>query len=117
MADPATGVPVYVTMTIGDTAQSMWLKVGGTSLSAPIWGAITVSADQLRAAAGKPHLASNGPDGDTAHTGVYATAAPCGTSPPAPTAAAAPSARPDPATTPSPASAHPQRVSTRHWRP
>ncbi|MER6031896.1 hypothetical protein [Streptomyces sp. NPDC001851] len=50
----------------------MWFKVGGTSLSAPIWGAIIASADQLRATAGKPHLASDGPDGDTAHTDVYA---------------------------------------------
>ncbi|MGW1915291.1 hypothetical protein ACWCQS_32330 [Streptomyces sp. NPDC002076] len=46
--------------------------MGGTSLSAPIWGAIIASADQLRATAGKPHLASNGRDGDTAHTDVYA---------------------------------------------
>jgi hypothetical protein len=41
-------------------------------LSAPIWGAIIASADQLRAAVGKPHLASDGPNGDTAHAGVYA---------------------------------------------
>ncbi|MEV5957728.1 hypothetical protein AB0M11_28845 [Streptomyces sp. NPDC051987] len=72
VADPATGVPVYVTMTDGDNARSMWLKVGGTSLSAPIWAAIIASADQFRATAGKPHLASDGPDGDTAHTDVYA---------------------------------------------
>lgn len=71
VADPATGVPVYMTMTSGDTTRSMWFKVGGTSLSAPIWGAIIASADQLRAAAAKPHLASAGPDGDTAHTDVY----------------------------------------------
>ncbi|MER7841251.1 PQQ-binding-like beta-propeller repeat protein [Streptomyces sp. NPDC096040] len=72
VADPTTGVPVYLTMTSGDTTSSVWLKVGGTSLSAPIWGGIIASADQLRAAAGKPHLASAGPDGDTAHTDVYA---------------------------------------------
>ncbi|WP_115977100.1 PQQ-binding-like beta-propeller repeat protein [Streptomyces sp. 3212.3] len=71
VADPATGVPVYMTMTSGDTTRSMWFKVGGTSLSAPIWGAIIASADQLRAAAAKPHLASAGPYGDTAHTDVY----------------------------------------------
>ncbi len=72
VADPATGVPVYLTMTYGGASHSMWFKVGGTSLSAPIWGAIIASADQLRATAGKPHLASDGPDGDTAHTDVYA---------------------------------------------
>ncbi|WP_055587252.1 PQQ-binding-like beta-propeller repeat protein [Streptacidiphilus griseoplanus] len=72
VADPATGVPVYLTMASGDATTSVWLKVGGTSLSAPIWGAIIASADQLRATDGKPHLASDGPDGDTAHTDVYA---------------------------------------------
>ncbi|MGW4517352.1 S53 family peptidase [Streptomyces sp. NPDC004393] len=72
VADPATGVPVYLTMTYGGATHSVWFKVGGTSLSAPIWGAIIASADQLRAAAGKWHLASDGPDGDTAHTDVYA---------------------------------------------
>ncbi|MFI6361000.1 hypothetical protein ACIBJF_53000, partial [Streptomyces sp. NPDC050743] len=72
VADPATGVPVYLTMTNPNgTTRSMWFKVGGTSLSAPIWGAIIASADQLRATADKPHLASAGPDGDTAHTDVY----------------------------------------------
>ncbi|MGW2965150.1 hypothetical protein ACWDGI_42830 [Streptomyces sp. NPDC001220] len=72
VADPTTGVPVYMTMTVGDTTRSVWFEVGGTSLSAPIWGAIIASADQLRADAGKPHLASDGPDGDTAHNDVYA---------------------------------------------
>lgn len=72
VADPSTGVPVYMTMTVGDTTSSVWFEVGGTSLSAPIWGAIIASADQLRAAVGKPHLASDGPEGDTAHTSVYA---------------------------------------------
>ncbi|MGW2939831.1 outer membrane protein assembly factor BamB family protein, partial [Streptomyces sp. NPDC001156] len=53
VADPATGVPVYLTMTNPDgTTSSVWFKVGGTSLSAPIWGAIIASADQLRATAG-----------------------------------------------------------------
>jgi hypothetical protein len=72
VADPATGVPVYMTITARDTTSSVWFKVGGTSLSAPIWGAIIASADQLRATAGKPHLASDGPMGDTAHADVYA---------------------------------------------
>ncbi|MGV9562520.1 hypothetical protein [Streptomyces sp. NPDC003480] len=34
--DPATGVPVYLTTTSADTTGSVWLEVGGTSLSAPI---------------------------------------------------------------------------------
>ena len=73
VADPRTGVPVYITFaTASGTTRSVWLEVGGTSLAAPIWGAIITSADQLRAAAGKPHLASAGPDGDTAHGDVYA---------------------------------------------
>ncbi|RPE37593.1 hypothetical protein EDD90_0444 [Streptomyces sp. Ag109_O5-1] len=73
VADPATGVPVYLTTTNPDgTTSSLWVKVGGTSLSAPIWGAVIASADQLRAAAGKPPLAAAGPEGDTAHTDVYA---------------------------------------------
>ncbi|MFC1432201.1 hypothetical protein ACEZDB_16255 [Streptacidiphilus sp. N1-3] len=71
VADPRTGVPVYVSLLQGSTLRSLWLEVGGTSLSAPIWGAVLSSADQLRAAAGKPHLASSGPDGDTAHGDVY----------------------------------------------
>ena len=72
VADPQTGVPVYVSLMQGTTLRSVWLEVGGTSLAAPIWGAVITSADQLRAAAGKPHLASAGPDGDTAHNDVYA---------------------------------------------
>ncbi|WP_069465305.1 PQQ-binding-like beta-propeller repeat protein, partial [Actinacidiphila rubida] len=72
VADPRTGVPVYVSMMQGGTLRSLWLEVGGTSLAAPIWAAVIGSADQLRAAAGKPHLASAGPDGDTAHADVYA---------------------------------------------
>ncbi|WP_370110170.1 hypothetical protein [Streptacidiphilus sp. MAP12-33] len=71
VADPRTGVPVYLTIAVGSTSRSLWLEVGGTSLSAPIWGAIIASADQLRAAAGKAPLASAGPAGDTAHAAVY----------------------------------------------
>jgi hypothetical protein len=67
-ADPQTGVPVYLTA----TGSPLWLEVGGTSLSAPVWGALLTDADQLRAAGGKQHLAVAGPDGDTAHTDVYA---------------------------------------------
>ncbi|WP_160311588.1 outer membrane protein assembly factor BamB family protein [Streptacidiphilus melanogenes] len=72
VADPATGVPVYLTLTTASGNRSLWLEVGGTSLAAPIWGAIITDADQLRAIVGKPHLASAGPDGDTAHADVYA---------------------------------------------
>jgi hypothetical protein len=71
VADPSTGVPVHLTLATRSGNHSLWLKVGGTSLAAPIWGAILTSADQLRAAVGKPHLASAGPDGDTAHADVY----------------------------------------------
>lgn len=67
-ADPNTGVPVYTSA--GGAGE--WLEVGGTSLSAPVWGAILADADQLRAAVGKPHLAVAGPQGDTAHRDVYA---------------------------------------------
>ena len=72
VADPNTGVPVYVSLLLGTQLRSEWLEVGGTSLAAPIWSAVITSADQLRAEAGKPHLASAGPDGDTAHDDVYA---------------------------------------------
>jgi hypothetical protein len=72
VADPRTGVPVYLTFATASGTRSIWFEVGGTSLSAPVWGAIIADADQLRAAQGKPHLASAGPDGDTAHADVYA---------------------------------------------
>ncbi|MBY8881688.1 S53 family peptidase [Actinacidiphila acidipaludis] len=68
VADPNTGVAVYTTA----TGRALWLEVGGTSLSAPVWGALLTDADQLRATAGKPHLSVAGPNGDTAHGDVYA---------------------------------------------
>ncbi|WP_052440777.1 S53 family peptidase [Streptacidiphilus anmyonensis] len=68
VADPNTGVAVYTTA----LGRALWLEVGGTSLSAPSWAAIVADADQLRAAAHKAPLAVAGPDGDTAHTDVYA---------------------------------------------
>ena len=43
--DPDSGVPVYDSFTIGGP----WWEVGGTSLSAPCWGAIISLADQVRA--------------------------------------------------------------------
>jgi hypothetical protein len=68
VADPNTGVAVYTTA----LGSARWLEVGGTSLSAPSWAAIIADADQLRATAGKSPLAVDGPEGDTAHTDVYA---------------------------------------------
>ncbi|WP_329139840.1 PQQ-binding-like beta-propeller repeat protein [Streptomyces sp. NBC_01476] len=68
-ADPATGVAVYDTA--GPNGESGWYQVGGTSLGAPSWAAILASADQLRAAAGKPRLTSA--DG-SAQKAVYAAA-------------------------------------------
>ncbi|WP_194923990.1 outer membrane protein assembly factor BamB family protein [Catenulispora pinisilvae] len=56
VADPQTGVAVYYTDVTQGSAG--WGQIGGTSLSAPIWSAILASADQARAALGKPHLAS-----------------------------------------------------------
>ncbi|MFC1442389.1 hypothetical protein ABUW04_29465 [Streptacidiphilus sp. N1-10] len=68
VADPNTGVAVYVTI----DGSGYWLQVGGTSLSAPSWAGILADADQLRATAGKAHLSVAGKNGDTAHTDVYA---------------------------------------------
>ncbi|WP_051726498.1 hypothetical protein [Streptacidiphilus jeojiense] len=68
VADPNTGVAVYVTI----SGRQYWLQVGGTSLSAPSWAGILADADQLRGAAGKAHLAVAGASGDTAHGDVYA---------------------------------------------
>jgi subtilase family serine protease len=55
VADPRTGVAVYVSIA-GGTGQ--WLQIGGTSLAAPIWAATVAVTDGERAAAGRPHLAS-----------------------------------------------------------
>ena len=68
-ADPATGVAVYDSYAFD--GQSGWFQVGGTSLGAPSWSAILASADQLRAAAGKPRLTSAD---DAAQQAVYASA-------------------------------------------
>jgi subtilase family serine protease len=53
-ANPCTGVAVYT------TADGGWIEVGGTSAGSPAWAGILASADQLRAAAGKPALTSAG---------------------------------------------------------
>ncbi len=55
VADPRTGVAVYVT--IADSP-GRWLQIGGTSLAAPIWAAILAVTDAERATADKPHLAA-----------------------------------------------------------
>ncbi|WP_435174086.1 S53 family peptidase [Actinacidiphila sp. bgisy145] len=68
VADPNTGVAVYTSA----GGSPVWMEVGGTSLSAPSWAALISAADQLRAQAGKAPLAAAGPQGDTAHTDVYA---------------------------------------------
>jgi subtilase family serine protease len=62
-ADPNTGVAVYDSVPF--EGQHGWFEVGGTSLGAPSWSAILASADQLRAAEGKPRLVAA--DGGAAH--------------------------------------------------
>ncbi|HWK93394.1 MAG TPA: hypothetical protein VNR17_14155 [Luteimicrobium sp.] len=69
VADPNTGVAVYVTL--AEQGGSYWMEVGGTSLSSPMWAGILADADQLRAADGKAPFASAGKDGDTIHEAVY----------------------------------------------
>jgi subtilase family serine protease len=49
-ADLDTGIAVY------SAAWGGWVEVGGTSVGSPAWAGILASADQLRAAAGKPRL-------------------------------------------------------------
>jgi hypothetical protein len=46
-ANPASGVAVYNSYTYGSAAP--WVKIGGTSFSAPAWGALLAVADQGRA--------------------------------------------------------------------
>ncbi len=50
VGDPSTGVLIYSTSAGG------WEQVGGTSLSAPVWGAVIAIADEGRALAGKGSL-------------------------------------------------------------
>ena len=54
MADPNTGVTVYDSTPY--SGQAGWFQVGGTSVSAPLWGAIIALADQQRVASGKNPL-------------------------------------------------------------
>lgn len=51
VADPATGVTVYDSTSYN--GQKGWFKVGGTSASCPMWGAIIALANEQRINAGK----------------------------------------------------------------
>jgi subtilase family serine protease len=53
-ADPNSGVAVYDSFGNGSTAP--WVQVGGTSFSAPAWGALIAIADQGRVLAGQGTL-------------------------------------------------------------
>jgi len=66
VADPYTGV--YVAFTAATSSTTSWYAFGGTSLSTPLWAALTSVANASRAAAGKAIL------GDT-HGLLYATLA------------------------------------------
>jgi subtilisin-like proprotein convertase family protein len=55
-ADPASGVAVYSSLAGG--AATPWLTVGGTSFSAPAWGALIAIANQGRVLGGMPVLES-----------------------------------------------------------
>jgi subtilase family serine protease len=54
VADPNTGVAVYDTTSYN--GQSGWFKVGGTSASCPMWGAIVALANEQRSSTGKKSL-------------------------------------------------------------
>jgi hypothetical protein len=54
VADPNTGVGVYDSFSQGTSTP--WLQVGGTSLSAPLWGALIAITNQVRGVAGLPTL-------------------------------------------------------------
>jgi hypothetical protein len=53
-ANPSTGVSIYDSYDFGTT--NPWVKVGGTSLSAPAWGTLIAIADQGRASIGVASL-------------------------------------------------------------
>ena len=54
VADPATGVTVYDSTSYN--GQKGWFQVGGTSASAPMWGAIIALANEQRKASGGSNL-------------------------------------------------------------
>ncbi|WP_342616804.1 S53 family peptidase [Rhodoferax sp. GW822-FHT02A01] len=66
VADPYTGV--YVAFTAATSSTTYWYAFGGTSLSTPIWAALTTVANANRALSGKATL------GD-AHSLLYSTLA------------------------------------------
>jgi subtilase family serine protease len=53
-ADPSSGVAVYDSLDFG--ASTPWNAIGGTSFSAPAWGALIATADQARAFRGEGSL-------------------------------------------------------------
>ena len=56
VADPNTGVAVYVIPPDSSTGQGKWEVIGGTSLSAPAWAGIIAIADQGLSISGRPNL-------------------------------------------------------------
>jgi len=52
--DPNTGFPVYDSITL--QGQSGWFQVGGTSASAPQWGALLAIVNSMRHAQGKGNI-------------------------------------------------------------
>jgi subtilase family serine protease len=54
VADPNTGVAVYDSTSY--SGQKGWFQVGGTSASAPMWGAIIALANEQNILAGRPAL-------------------------------------------------------------
>jgi hypothetical protein len=70
-ANPDSGIAIYYVLVAANLhTDSGWEEVGGTSVGAPAWAAILASADQLRAAAGRPPLTIG-----QIHAAVYAKAA------------------------------------------
>ncbi len=59
VADPATGV--WIADPYNLPSNSPWEVVGGTSLSAPLWGGLLALVNQGRTAAGQPTLNSTNP--------------------------------------------------------
>ena len=60
LADPNTGVPIYDSYPSGTAnSQPGWMQIGGTSLSAPVWAAITSLANQIRTINRKKALSTN----------------------------------------------------------
>jgi subtilase family serine protease len=56
VADPATGVSIYVVPPGSPTGSGQWSAVGGTSVGAPAWAGLIAVVDQGRALAGEASL-------------------------------------------------------------